>query len=162
MMKKYYPVLFWAFLCLTMFASCSKKHCYEPMYDNPPALSENGYNTCKAVLYNFSAYNGTVDEQFFLAERDTIKICGYLHSHVEPDRTWYTLADEPMSLNADPEIELNVSNLRISDSTTIDVSKKCYITGRLGFEEHPYHANNYGACLKWIPCIAVTIDCFFE
>lgn len=161
-MKKMLVVCILLLVGAVLLESCSKKHCYEPMYDNPPALSETGYNTCKAIVYNFSTYNGTADESFFLSERDTIKICGYLHPHVDPDRTWYTLADEPMSLNPNPKIKLNVSDLGISDSTIIDVSKKCYITGRLGFEEHPYHSNNYGPCLKWIPYVAITIDCFFE
>lgn len=132
------------------------------MYDNPPALSTTGYNTCQAIVYNYSAYNGAIDESFFQAERETIKICGYLHPHVDPDRTWYTLADEPMSLNPNPEIKLNLSDLSISDSTIIDVSKKCYITCYPGFEDHPYHGNNYGVCLKWTPYVAVIVDYFFE
>ena len=27
-------------VCATLLESCRKKQCYEPMYDNPPALSD--------------------------------------------------------------------------------------------------------------------------
>ena len=41
-----------------LLGSCHKKNCQGLVYDNPPVLSDTGYNTCKAIYYNFYMYEG--------------------------------------------------------------------------------------------------------
>ena len=151
---------------ILLLASCGGNKCYEPVYDDRPALSDTGYNTCKAILYNFSAYDKKDGESVMQAEAKPIKVCGYIHTRTNPDQISLTLADEPVALNPNPNIQLNMDRLGIPDSImatiAIDATKKFYITGYLGFEEHPYHGTNFNNCRKWIPYIANTIDYHFE
>ena len=130
-MKKYCIVLSLFFLWGILLESCSKKQCYEPLYDNPPALSDTGYNTCEAIIYNFRTYSGDGVERFSpIDHKDTIRVCGYITrcTNRYAIHCQYSLVDECPLTDNHSEIELPIE-WWTPDSIDI-ISGKKYICNR--------------------------------
>ena len=147
-------IYFISALILFSLISCKKKECHGLVHKNPPALSDTGYNTCESIYYNFYTYAGDGEGHDLVCQMaySPIKAYGYIHVYRRPDRNYYSLCDEPMLSNYEyPEIELMIDDTRELDSVEIDCTKKYYVIGYLGFDDHPYHGNNFGACLKYSP-----------
>lgn len=163
-------IYFISALIVFSLISCKKKECHGLVHKNPPALSDTGYNTCEAIYYNFYTYAGDGEGYDLVCQMaySPIKAYGYIHVYRRPDRNYYSLCDEPMLSNYEypeneyPEIELMIDNVGTLSSFDIDYTKKYHITGYLGFNEHPYHANNFGACMTFIPKILYIDSCYLE
>ena len=155
-MKKYCIVLSLFFLWGILLESCSKKQCYEPLYDNPPALSDTGYNTCEAIIYNFRTYSGDGVERFLsMDHRDTIKVFGYVTkctNHYALN-CQYSLVDDPIVSDVQPDIELPIEYWTLPDSIDIDLARTCYVIGCIAFEEERTNYNNWNPCDIFFPKI---------
>ncbi len=132
------------------------------MYDNPPALSNTGYNSCQSIIYNYSTYQGyeVGVERAKQTEFDTIKVCGYFLVHIDPDRTWYTFSDAKLS-ESSSENTLDIFYCQGLDSTEIFTEKKYYLTAVLSYR-YKSHGDNEGACAKFIPQIGKIVDYYYE
>ena len=110
---------------------CNEKSC-NPRQFSPketPALVD-GYNTCEAIVKNFS-YNRCQGENELLYkshEGDTIRICGYIYEYWDGGND-FLLFDNPDN-GTNHRYGVSIS-YRLPDS--VDISKRCFITGRLGF-----------------------------
>ena len=145
-----------------IFTSCNKKHdcqyddmtynkndkrceCIQPYASSEiPALSNSEYNTCETVVRNFIYFSvDNSDYPYYSHAGDTINFCGYMkHSYGKPlmyseDSTYcqFTMID-------DFATAMDVSNYnggaffvesRISLMENVDITKKCYVKGRLSF-----------------------------
>ena len=120
---------------MVLLGGCSKKHCYEPLYENPPVLSDTGYNTCEAVVYNFRTYSGEGAERLqMLDHKDTIKVCGYITmcTNKRAIDCSYSLVDNPIVSDNQLDMEIPLCCWALPDS--VDVSSKCYMTGLIAFD----------------------------
>lgn len=143
-------------VCATLLESCRKKQCYEPMYDNPPALSDTGYNTCKTIVYNFRTYSGDGRERLIsMDHRDTIKVFGYVTNCTNRYalNCQYSLVDEPIVSGAQSNIELPLEYWTIPDSIDLDFAKICYVTGCIAFEEERKNFMKPNPCDIFFPKI---------
>lgn len=116
---------------ILILTGCNKKSC-NPRPFRPkeiPALVD-GYNTCEAIVKNFS-YNRCQGEDELLYEShegDTIRICGYVYEYWDGSDD-FLLFDNPDN-GTNHQYGVNIS-FRLPDD--VDISKKCFITGSLGF-----------------------------
>ena len=157
-------IYFISALILFSLISCKKKECHGLVHKNPPALSDTGYNTCAAIYYNFYTYAGDGEGHDLVCQMaySPIKAYGYILPYRRPDHPYYSLSDSPMFNDKYPEIELMIDNVGTLSSVDIDYTKKYHIIGYLGFIEHPYHANDFGACLTLSPKILYIDSCYLE
>ncbi|MBP5649807.1 MAG: hypothetical protein J6X01_01875 [Bacteroidales bacterium] len=151
-------------ICVILLESCKKKECYGLVHANPPALSDTGYNSCEAIYYNYNMYMGHGEGQEMIEQMyfSKIKVYGYIYTYRNPEGNYYALADNPQQSDEHPEIGLEINGKGFFDSIEIDATKKYYVTGIMGFIEHPYHGDNFGACLTFIPKILRIDSCYHE
>ncbi|MBR3578109.1 MAG: hypothetical protein IKN98_04955 [Bacteroidales bacterium] len=139
-----------------LLVSCHKKNCQGLVYENPPVLSDTGYNTCKAIYYNFYMYEGIGEghEVVYQVEGSRLKVYGYIYTYRNPEGNYYALADSPQQSDEHPDIELKIDGKGFFDTIEVDRTKKYYVTGTMGFNYHPYHGDDFGACMTFSPTIS--------
>lgn len=130
-MKKFLVLIVFALFALP---SCHKNSgCLQPFtQEEIPELTANGYNTCEAIIKNYSyrICDGDLSNYpYWPHEGDTIKVCGYIH-----EAQWIWLFDGspffPLYDGEPYNHDLSIHG-RLPD--TIDYNKKCYIEGVLYF-----------------------------
>lgn len=133
-------------LAIVVMAGCKKQKCDTSLYkpDEIPALVEEGYNTCEAVIKNFSfvACGNEIDQYYWSHSGDTIKVCGYLPNNWDGNRNAFTLSDNPNN----PEERICKLPCFLSEiglnmlPEEIDMHKKCFVKGQLVL--FPLHTNS--------------------
>lgn len=163
-MKKMLVVCILLLVGAVLLESCKKKNCQGLVYDNPPMLSDTGYNTCEAIYYNYYMYLGHGEGQAMIEQMyySKIKAHGYIYTYRNPEGNYYALADSPQQCDEHPGVELKIDGMGCFDTIAVDRTKKYYITGTMGFIEHPYRGNDFGACLTFIPEILRIDSCYHE
>ena len=152
-----------AIIVLSCFMTGCKKQCVQPYQTNEiPTLKQDDYNSCEAIHKNFSYQlcNGNQNEfPYWSYQGDTIMICGYLYEYWDGNRDLFTLFDSPDNAR---EHELLIHIHFIGSPAQLpeefDISKKCYIKGRLDFE--PLYTNGSAYSIK--PIIGDIQEVFFE
>ncbi len=163
-MKKISVISIILLVCTILFGACKKKECQGLVHDNPPMLSDTGYNTCEAIYYNYYMYQGTGEGSEMVSQmvHSRIKACGYIHTYADWDRSYYSLADTPQHSDEHPEVELEIGYLLPLDTIEIDGTKKYYVTGALDFAQHPYHGNDFGPCMTFYPTFMYIDSCYHK
>lgn len=140
-----------------LFCGC-KKQCVQPYQsDEIPALKTNDFNSCEAVCKNYT-YLICGDEASFpywSHIKDTIMVCGYI-SNWDGESSLLPLFDSPEPSNHEFCIHVRLYNYPIIQEE-IDVSKKCYVRGRLFFK--PRYTNG---AYYMVPEIGDVQELFFE
>jgi hypothetical protein len=155
-MKKMLVVCIILLVGAILLESCSKKHCYEPMYNNPPALSVTEYNSCRAIVYNYRAYMGEGEERLRpMDHRDTIRVCGYITpcTNRYAHNCEYSLVDKLPASNAQSDCEVPMEWWTFPDSASVDDTRKCYVTGLITFEIERKKQDEMSPCDIIIPQI---------
>ena len=162
-MKKSAIISILSLLLILMFVACDKQ-CHHKWADSEiPPLSDTGYNSCKAVVYNYSFVTESVNkiENFIVPK---VKVCGWLMR--SDDIYLVGLTDNPSFAGADYLFDNDTEILycNFGDEPTlfpnmdsIDITKKCYVTGELHLENLP----TMSECQQFIPKIYVK-DLYFE
>lgn len=151
-MKK---ILFLIVLVITLI-SCNKEYwgqCEQP-YDiqTLPALDWNDYNDCDVVSINFTYMTRWSNKRYLIRypnpykdnEGDTIKIKGYIkHAYNKPinyESKCYSFSMEKDSVKA-MDITNNYGGYLLIEGTDksviegVDITKKCYITAIITFQQ---------------------------
>ena len=114
-----------------------------------PELTTEGYNTCEAVIrnYTYRVCDGDLRNYPHWSHKgDTIKVCGYIHkSHWETGHGTLPLYD-----GASDNHDLLVSYVMEQLPDTLDYTRKCFIEGILGFNPH-YHSGPYNIVPVVVP-----------
>lgn len=131
------------FLCLVFLVVCGCYHNCESPFLDAPTLNANGFNTCIAVM---GKYTYPVKKMkyypYWSDEGDTIKVCGWIeHSNGNPIKASDSL-DLMFSMSDDSITALDSSyhgaglpfECAVCLMDSIDLEKKCYITGTLSFD----------------------------
>ncbi len=152
-----------ATIVITCFMiGCKKYQCEQPYQSNEiPVLKTNNYNSCKAVCMNYKYLicGSEASFPYWSHEGDTIMVCGYIYEDWDGDRHLFPIVDSPNNAN-EREFLLHINSIGSSVQLPeeVDVSKKCYIRGRLAFD--PLYTN--GGSYYMIPVIGDIQDLFFE
>ena len=161
-MKRIVNLYFLALMIAIFFVSCEKQCHYKWKDKDIPPLSETGYNTCKAIKYNYSFFQGQDNKIMNQLYRDTIRVCGWFDKRSWENGEWF-LTDDPeyavQSIgNQLPEISVRLDYYSGYIPDTVDISRQCYVTGLLSFDSFP---TNGGSCTHVYPVI-VEYTYFFE
>lgn len=143
-------------VCATLLESCSKKHCYEPIYNNPPELSVTGYNSCQSIVYYYRAYIGEGEERLrSMDHKDTIRVCGYITpcTNRYAHNCQYSLVDKLPVSNAQSDCEVPIESWTFPDTVSVDDTRKCYIIGLITFEIERKNQDKMSPCDIIIPQI---------
>lgn len=143
-------------VCATLLESCSKKHCYEPIYNNPTALSVTGYNSCQSIVYYYRAYIGEGEERLrSMDHKDTIRVCGYITpcTNRYAHNCQYSLVDKLPVSNAQSDCEVPIESWTFPDTVSVDDTRKCYIIGLITFEIERKNQDKMSPCDIIIPQI---------
>lgn len=142
--------------CLT---GCRRYQC-EPLFkeNEIPALKANDYNSCEAIYKNYTYLicGGEASFPYWSHKGDTIMVCGYV-SYWDGKSLKLPLCDSPEYTNPEFGIYVHLYNYSII-LEEIDVSKKCYVRGRLFF--NPLYTN--GDSYYIVPVIGDVQEIFFE
>lgn len=154
-MKKSAIISILSLLLILMFVACDKQ-CHHKWADSEiPPLSDTGYNSCKAVVYNYTLFEH--EEQDRILELDCqqiVKACGWIKG--DPHHYGYcSLADD--STSSEPEISIPLYAWGLPDSVDFDATKKCYIIGRLTFGLTEWKKS----CIETVPRIC-PFEFYFE
>ena len=141
---------------------CKRYQCEQPYQSNEiPVLKTNDYNSCEAVCKNYTYLICSGEDSFPYRshEGDTIMVCGYIHEDWDGNRHLFLIVDSPNNEN-EHKFLLNINTLGSSEQLPeeVDISRKCYIRGRLAFG--PLRTN--GGPYYMIPVIADIQELFFE
>lgn len=123
------------FSCLTMIGC--QKPCKQ-IYDQSekPEIKKDEYNSCNAILANYIyVIDNANDFPYWEHQGDTVKVCGWVWNERNLNYKILYLTDNPKDTIKDCEntgIALGVFGLEEFPSD-FDVSKKCYVTGKLWF-----------------------------
>ena len=163
-MKRILVVFIILLVSAILLESCKKKNCQGLVHANPPVLSDTGYNTCEAIYYNYNVYmgHGEGHEMACQMEGSELKVYAYIYTYRNPEGNYYALADSPQQSDKHPDIELTIEGKGCLDTIAVDRTKKYYVTGNMGFIEHPYRANDFGSCLTFIPEILHIDSCYYK
>ena len=141
-----------------LFCGC-KKQCVQPYQsDEIPALKTNDFNSCEAVCKNYT-YLICGDEASFpycSHIKDTIMVCGYI-SNWDGESLLLPLFDSPEPSNPEFCVYVELYNYPIVEEE-INVSKKCYVRGRLFFNSLYTNGGPY----YMVPVIGDVQELFFE
>jgi hypothetical protein len=144
------------------FLTGCKKQCVQPFQpDEIPALKTNDYNSCEAVCknYTFLICGGETSFPYWSHKGDTIMVCGYIYEDWDGSRHLFPIVDSPNNVNEHKfllYINTNGSSVQLPEE--VDMSKKCYIKGRLNF--NALYTN--GGPYYMIPAIGDIQELFFE
>lgn len=157
-MRKILLVLI-AIVCL--LTGCSKQCGFRYKTDKNPALKKNDYNSCEAIYENYTylvcGHYSEVDFPYWENEGDTIMVCGYFSENWDGDRNHFALFDSPN--NAYERVNcIEVFYASTALPMEINISKKCYVMGRLSF--NPL-CNSFGS-YPIVPEIIGVYDIYFE
>lgn len=112
-----------------------------------PALKTDDYNSCKAVCMNYSyrVCGEESDYEYMSHAGDTIMVCGYLSENWDGNRSLMPLCDYPDNSNEHRFVlHVNLYGYPIELlPEEIDISKKCYVTGVLGFDNLYLNGGSY-------------------
>ena len=124
-------------MVLTTFAlaCCSKiNSCQQPYsQEEIPELTAEGYNTCEAVIrnYTYRVCDGDLrNYPHWSHEGDSIRVCGYFYEGWDGDHL-LPLFDYPDNLNGHDFLYIDLLG-PLPDG--FDISKKCYMEGALFFD----------------------------
>jgi len=119
-------------LAISVLTSCHKNSgCTYPFaQEEIPELTTDGYNTCEAIVRNFTyRCNDFRDYPYWSCEGDTIKVCGYIH------KKHFGIVNSPLPLydgeSDNHDLFIHYVSGQLPD--TIDYTKKCYVEGILFF-----------------------------
>ena len=129
--------IFLAIVLIACVLTGCNRHCGQYYRSSEiPALKTDDYNSCKAVCMNYSyrVCGEESDYEYMSHAGDTIMVCGYISENWEGDRGLLPLCDYPDNSN-EHKFVLHVNLYRCPEllPEEIDISKKCYVTGVLGF-----------------------------
>ena len=147
---------------LSCFLTGCKKQCVQPFQSNEiPALKTNDYNSCEAVCKNYTYLICGSEGSFpyWSHQGDTIMVCGYMHERWDGNSHLFLLFDS--SNNADENkfyLNIDTYGFSVQLPEEVDMSKKCYIKGRLNF--NALYTN--GGPYYMIPAIGDIQELFFE
>lgn len=154
-------------LAITVFScfltGCKRYQC-EPLFNQNeiPLLKPNDYNSCEAICknYHYRLCDGNQNEYpYWSHQGDTIMICGYMHEYWDGNRGHFLLFDSPNNANEYLFcININTYGSLVQLPEDVDISKKCYIKGRLYFT--PLHTN--GGPVDIMPVIGDIQEMYFE
>lgn len=154
--------IFLAIVLIACVLTGCNRHCGQYYRSSEiPALKTDDYNSCKAVCMNYSyrVCGGESDYEYMSHAGDTIMVCGYISENWDGDRCLIPLCDYPNNSNEHRFIvHVNLYRYPIELlPEEIDISKKCYVTGVLGFEELYTNGGPYDV----IPVIYDVQEVFF-
>ncbi len=121
-----------ALVCLLL--GCTKQCGFRFRSNDTPALKQGDYNSCEAINRNYCylvcGSHSEVDYPYWANDGDTIMVCGYFYKDWHGDRNHFSLYDTP-----DNQYKFGIQVFEASRMLPeeIDISKKCYIKGRLSF-----------------------------
>ena len=151
-----------AIIVLSCFLTGCKKQCEQPFQPNEiPALKTNDYNSCEAVCknYYYLLCDGNQNEfPYWSRQGDTIMVCGYIYEDWDGNRHLFAIVDSPNNASERKFLlHINTIGSSVQLPEEVDISKKCYIRGRLAFEPL-YSSGPY----YMIPVIADIQELLFE
>jgi hypothetical protein len=121
-----------------LLTGCTKDCGFLYLSNDTPALKKNDYNSCEAIVRNLAykacGRDGYYAFPYWANEQDTIMVCGYLYEYWDwaGDRDHFALYDSPNNAN-EHFILVEIKHASYFLPEEIDISKKCYIKGRLYF-----------------------------
>ena len=122
-------------------------------------MKPNDYNPCEAICknYTYRICDGNQNEfPYWSHQGDTIMVCGYMSEHWDGDRGLFCLFDSPNNRDEhEIGVHINTYGSYVQLPEEVDISKKCYIKGRLDF-------NTIGEPADIIPVIGDIQELFFE
>jgi len=148
-----------AIIVLSCFLTGCRKQCVQPYKTNEiPELKANDYNSCEAIdkNYTYLICGGEASFPYWSHKGDTIMVCGYV-SYWDGKSLNLFLCDSPEYTSPEIGIYIQLYNYPI-ELEEIDVSKKCYVKGRLFFNS--LHTN--GGSYYIVPAIGDVQEIFFE
>ncbi len=140
-MKK--VLVFIILITLLSLIGCKKENRCDSIYKQQeiPSLIRNGYNTCEAVLKNYT-YRSCESRNYpnFPFTDDTIKVCGYVYEmwDIGQSLILFDNADNYKEHNFGLCITLPSYELVVENKT-----KKCYVIGRVSFNELYINGGDY-------------------
>lgn len=154
--------IFLAIVLIACVLTGCNRHCGQYYRSSEiPALKTDDYNSCKAVCMNYSyrVCGEESDYEYMSHAGDTIMVCGYISENWEGDRGLLPLCDYPDNSNEHRFVlHVNLYGYPIELlPEEIDISKKCYVTGVLCFDELYTNGGPYDV----IPIINNVQELFF-
>ena len=155
-MKRLFLLILVATFCL--LTGC-KKQCEQPYKSKEiPKLKQNDYNSCEAVCKNYTYLicGSEASYPYWSHKGDTIMVYGYIFDGWGGNRSHFPLSNSTIS--HDILLYINAYDSPVQLPEEFDMSKKCYIKGRLDF--HPLNTN--GGPYLMTPVIHDIQELFFE